>query len=110
MARRVDDVDGGVVPAGRGSGRRDRDAAFLLLGHPVHDGGALVDLSHLVRLARVIQDALGGRGLTGIDVSHNADIARVFQRVQTHSLTPWTRRPDVRPARGPWSGASLSSS
>ena len=110
MTGSVDDVDGGVVPTGSGGGRRNGDAALLLLGHPVHDGGALVDLSHLVRLARVIQDALGGRGLTGIDVSHNADIARVFQRVQTHSLTPWTRRPDVRPARGPWSGASLSSS
>ena len=84
MAGRVDDVDRGVVPASGGGGRGDRDAAFLLLGHPVHDGRALVDLAHLVRLACVVQDALGGRGLAGIDVSHDADVARVFQRVQTH--------------------------
>ncbi len=81
VARRVDDVDsmlGMVVlhplpEAGR-RGRRDRYAALALLLHPVHDGRAVVDLADLVRHAGVEKDALGGRGLTGINVGTDADI------------------------------------
>ena len=75
VAGRVDDVDAVVVPVGGGRGRRDRDAALLLLGHVVHDRRALVDLTDLVGLAGVVEDALGGRGLAGIDVGHDADVA-----------------------------------
>jgi hypothetical protein len=35
-----------------------------------------VDFPHLVRHPRIIEDALCGRGLPGIDVRHDADIAR----------------------------------
>ena len=35
-------------PVQRGGGRGDGDAALLLLGHPVHRRGAVVDLTHLV--------------------------------------------------------------
>ena len=81
VAGRVDDVDAvlgqrAVHPlpeARRGSGR-DGDAAFLLLLHPVHDGGAVVHLAQLVRYPGVEKDALGGRGLAGIDVRHDADV------------------------------------
>ena len=75
VARGVDDVDGVVFPrAGRGGGR-DRDAALLLLLHPVHRGRALVDLTDLVVDAGVEEDPLGRRRLAGIDVSHDADVA-----------------------------------
>ena len=53
VAGRVDDVDAVVVPLGGGGGRGDRDAALLLLLHPVHGGRALVDLAHLVGAAGV---------------------------------------------------------
>jgi hypothetical protein len=43
--------------------------------HPVHRGSALVDLTDLVGDAGVEQDALGGGGLTGVDVRHDADVA-----------------------------------
>jgi hypothetical protein len=33
-----------------------------------------------VRTARVIKDALGGSGLTGIDMSRDADIPHPFER------------------------------
>ena len=64
-----------VVPERGRRGRRDGDAALLLLLHPVHRRGALVHLADLVRLAGVVEDALGRRGLAGIDVGHDADIA-----------------------------------
>jgi hypothetical protein len=37
-----------------------------------------MDLSDAVRLSRVEKDALRRSGLTGIDVSHNADIPAPF--------------------------------
>ena len=78
VARGVDDLHAvGLVVlgpiAGGGSGR-DGYAALLLLGHPVHSGSAVMDLADLVGLTRVVQDALGGGRLTGIDVSHDAEV------------------------------------
>src|SRR3546814_15111921 len=65
----------------RARGRRDRDAALLLLGHPVHLAGALVGLTDLVGLARVEEDPLGRRRLARVDVGHDADVANSFERV-----------------------------
>ncbi len=75
MAGRVDDVDGMVVPRALGGGARDRDAALALLLHPVHLGGAVMHLAHLVRAARVKEDAFGRRGLAGVNVCHDADVS-----------------------------------
>ncbi len=87
VARGVDDVDAVQDPvaqpeAGR-RGRGDRDAPLLLLLHPVHGGGALMDLTDLVVLARVIEDALGRSRLAGIDVGHDADVAVQLERSLT---------------------------
>jgi hypothetical protein len=54
------------------------EVMVLLLLHPVHDGSALVDLPHLVGAAGVVEDALCGRRLTGINVGHDADVARLL--------------------------------
>ena len=75
----VDDVDLVLVPEAGHGGRRDRDAALLLLLHPVGRRGAVVGLADLVVDARVEQDALGGRRLAGIDVSHDADVATLVE-------------------------------
>ena len=76
---RVDDVDPVVVPdAGRGR-RRDRDAALLLLRHVVHGRRTVVDLTDLVALAGVVEDALRRRGLARVDVGHDADVAGALQ-------------------------------
>ena len=85
VSGRVDDVDAVVAPVAGGGRGGDGDAALLLLVHPVHGGGAFVHLAHLVRLARVEEDALGGRGLAGVDVRHDADVARLFERVLSHA-------------------------
>ena len=79
MAGRVDDVDAVVVPDARGGGGRDGDATLLLLRHVVHGRGAVVHFTDLVALARVVEDALGGSGLAGVDVGHDADIACALQ-------------------------------
>ena len=78
VAGRVDDVDAVLAPEAGRRGGRDRDAALLLLLHPVHDGRAFVDLTDLVGDAGVEQDALGRGGLAGIDVGHDADVARAI--------------------------------
>ncbi len=80
VSRRIDDVDAVIAPEARRRGRRNGDAAFLLLFHPVHDGRALVDLTNLVGDARVEQDPFRGGGLAGIDVGHDADVARSIER------------------------------
>ena len=72
---RVNDVDLVLAPEAGGGGGGDGDAALLLLGHPVHRGGALVHLAHPVELAGVEEDALGGGGLAGVNVGGDADIA-----------------------------------
>ena len=51
VARGVDDVDAVVVPDAVRGGRGDRDATLLLLLHPVHRGGAVVDLTDLVAVS-----------------------------------------------------------
>ena len=89
VAGRVDDLDRWSFQNARGRGGSDGDAALLLLNHPVHGGGAVVDLADLVRLARVVQDALGRRGLAGVDVSHDPDVAGHVERIllSSHEAT-----------------------
>src|SRR6478735_2259199 len=75
----VDDVDLVFLPPAGGGGGGDGDAPLLLLLHPVHRGRALVDLTDLVGDAGVEEDALGGRGLAGVDVRHDADVADLVE-------------------------------
>src|SRR5580658_6070586 len=79
MARRINNVNAvGLVEAlpGCRSGRgRDRDAALALLLHPVHYRGTFVHFADLVSHTRIEQDSLRGRGLSGVNVSHDPDVA-----------------------------------
>ena len=79
MAGGVDDVDLVVVPEAGGCRGGNGDTALLFLSHPVHGGRAIVDLTDLVRNTGVKQNALCCRGLSRIDVSHDADVADLFQ-------------------------------
>src|SRR3984957_19467941 len=81
VAGRVDDVEAFVLPEGRGRGRRDGDAALLLLLHPVHGRSAVVHFADLMRLAGIIEDALSGRRLPSIDVGHDAEVTIVLDSV-----------------------------
>ena len=82
VPRRIDDVDtvlgSGPLPmAGRG-GRRNGDPPLLFLLHPIHRGGALVDLTDPVEPSRIVKHPFRRRRLTGVDVRHDADIAQVL--------------------------------
>ncbi len=76
----IDDVDTVAAPLRRRGGRGDGDPALLLLDHPVHGGGALVDLPHPMDAARIEEDTLGRRGLARVDVGHDPDIPVLLQR------------------------------
>ena len=80
MPGSVDDVDQVLVPDAGGGGGGDGDATLLLLLHPVHGGGALMDLTDLVVAAGVVEDALGERRLARVDVSHDPDVPGSAQR------------------------------
>ncbi len=80
VAGGVDDVDYMVFPLGGGGGRGDGDATLLLLDHPVHDGGAVVNLSDFVGAAGVEKDALGCSGLARVDVRHDPDVPGTAER------------------------------
>ncbi len=104
---RIDNVDTMAAPLGSRRGRRDRDAALLLLDHPVHGRGALVDLAHLVDAARVEEDALGRRGLARVDVGHDPDVPGLLEGKRArgdgdcHLSTGNGRRPcSTRPSCG----------
>ncbi len=79
VTRRVDDVDLAVAPLHRRGGGRDRDAPLLLLDHVVHHRGAFVHLTDLVGATRVVEDALGRRGLARVDVGHDPDVAGLLE-------------------------------
>ena len=87
VPRRVDEVHLVLAPGERRGRRGDRDAALLLLGHPVHRRGAVVNLADLVAAAGVVEEALADRGLAGVDVRDDADVARARdRRVSAHGV------------------------
>ena len=83
VTRGVDDVDAVVlilhIPETGRRRTRDRDPTLALLLHPVHLGRAVMNLTDLVRLPRVVEDALGGRRLARIDVGHDADVSHSLE-------------------------------
>src|SRR5256886_13606847 len=77
----VDNVDPVAAPVGDRGRRGDRDPPLLLLDHPVHGGGAVVHLAHLVDPARIEEGAFGRGCLPGIDVGHDADVPYLVERI-----------------------------
>ena len=79
VARRVDDIDGAILPLAGGRSRGNGDAPLLLLLHPIHHRRTFVDFANLIGTARVIENALRGCGFPGINVRHDADIAHFLE-------------------------------
>ncbi len=68
-------------PVAGGCRGRDGDTSLLLLCHVVHGCGAVVGFTNLVVYTGIIQDALGQRGLTCIDMRHNTDVPGSVQGI-----------------------------
>lgn len=79
VARGVNDIDTVALPMASGSSRGNGNASLLLLCHPVHDGCAFMRLTDFMRTSGIIQDTLGSRRLTSVDMRHDTDISCVFQ-------------------------------
>ena len=77
----IDDVDSVALPIASGSGGGDGDTSLLFLLHPVHGGGAVMNLAYLVRLAGIVQNSLGRRCFSRVDMRHDTDIAGKFKRI-----------------------------
>ncbi len=75
VTRGVDQVDLVLLPLERRRGGGDRDPALALLFHPVHLGLAVVDLSDLVDLAGVKQEAFRDGGLARVDVRDYTEVS-----------------------------------
>ena len=75
----VHEVDLDPVPANAGRRRGDGDPPLTLLAHPVHDRGAFVHAPNVPFNPRLVENALGQRGLAGIDVGANAHVAQRLQ-------------------------------
>ncbi len=96
----VNDVDLVLVPEASHGGRRDGDAAFLFLFHPVSRRSAVVRLADLVVHTRVEQDALGSGGLAGIDVAMMPMLRTLLRSVSTSCATGSPFRMDYTFAAG----------
>ena len=82
MPRRVNNVNAmlrqsAIHPFPKAGGRRrsNRNAALLLLSHPVHHRRAFMHFAQFVGDAGVEQNALGRRRLARVNVGDDADVA-----------------------------------
>src|ERR1019366_3398886 len=94
MTGRVDDVQALAGPICRRRGGRDRDAAFLLLFHPIHGGGAVMHFADLMGFPGIKENALRRRRLARIDVGHDAEVTVILDRMATgHDEIPSGGKP-----------------
>ncbi|MNF99503.1 hypothetical protein D3C84_824010 [compost metagenome] len=75
----VDNIDAVTCPLSCRSSGRDRDAALLLLLHPVHRSCTFVHLADFVGTACVEQDPFSGSRFARINMRHDPDVTRIFQ-------------------------------
>ena len=75
VARRVDDIDAGVLPGDRGRLGHDRNATLFFKVVAVHDalGHALV----LAERARLLEQTIDERGFAVIDVGDDGEVAQL---------------------------------
>src|SRR5262249_24498363 len=79
----------------------DGDALGLLEGVEVGGGVALVHVADLVLGPAVVEQALGGRGLAGVDVGDDADVAEVVEHGYVRRGSTAAATPERGPPPGP---------
>jgi hypothetical protein len=78
VPRSVDDVNPVVSPETGRRSSRNRNAALPLLLHPIHRRRTFVNLTHLVRDPGIVENTFSCRRLTGINVSHDANVSSLL--------------------------------
>src|SRR5690242_8239824 len=97
MPRGIDDIDSVVVPKTGCCRRCDGNSALLLLNHPVHCRGSVVNLANLIINPSVVEYTLRRGGFPRIDVRHDADVPGSFERcLSSHLRIMKTRAPPRR--------------
>ena len=77
VARSVDDVNLVVPPPGGGGRRLDGDAPLLLLAHPVHGGGSVVNLADSMYLSSIIENTFCCCCFARVDMGHDSYISHL---------------------------------
>ena len=88
VARRINDIDPGIMPFARDGGGGDGDPPLALLLHVIGRGVAVVHLPDPVGHAGVVQDPLGRGGLARVDMRGDADVANLVERLGWHGDPP----------------------
>ncbi|EAX47677.1 conserved hypothetical protein [Thermosinus carboxydivorans Nor1] len=76
----VNNVDPVTLPLTSSGRRGNGNTSLLLLDHPVHRRSAIMDFTNFVHSACIEEDAFSCRGLTGVNVCHDANVPRLFER------------------------------
>src|SRR5690349_13535191 len=79
MSGCINDVDAVIQPETGRRGRRNSNATFLLLGHPVHSSRTFMHLTHTVNFLGVEEYTLCSGCFTSIYMSNNTNISGFFQ-------------------------------
>ena len=77
VTRRVDNINLVVLPETGGRRGRNGNPALLLLLHPVHSGGSLMNLTELMTAAGIIENPLRRGGFSGINMRDDPDITNL---------------------------------
>ena len=78
MSRRIYYLDLALFPAAGCNSRGNRNAAFLLIMHPVHYRFAVMNLADFVGTACIVKYPLGYCCLASVNMGYNPDISYVF--------------------------------
>ena len=79
MSGSIDNVDLATFPGTGGGSGGNGNTAFTLLLHPVGSGGTFVGITDFVVDAGIEKDTLSKSGLTCVNVSHDTDVAHIFE-------------------------------
>lgn len=74
----VDDLNRCVAPSAAHRRRRDRDPHLLFLHAKVRGGVAVMNFTLAMNFAGAMKDAFGKRGLAGVDMRDDANVAECF--------------------------------
>jgi hypothetical protein len=77
MSGSIYDIDLRIIPVAGGRSACDGNSPVLLLLHPVHGGLTVIDFADAVAFSGIVENPFGGRGLSGINMGHDAYISCV---------------------------------